>query len=160
MIPSSSLVTTTSSSSSVEYIHRLENEIIELKEARARDLEERARTKRRKLSKKRSKRIFLTFWGARVMMTLLPMGVVHLQVKTIFFLMYYLKLIVLYYIWKSIFAFYNLYIRSCDFNSLVWLLLMHVRNVSYNIVESSEMCRKHTSCLDSQIKVTAWLILH
>ena len=32
------------------------------------------------------------------MMTLLPMGVVHLQVKTIFFLMYYLKLIVLYYI--------------------------------------------------------------
>ena len=27
-------------------------------------------------------------------------------------------------------------------------------------VESSEMCRKHTSCLDPQIKVTAWLILH
>ena len=33
--------------------------------------------------------------------------------------MHYLKLIVLYYTWKSIFAFYNLYIRSCDFNSLV-----------------------------------------
>ncbi|KAL0009741.1 hypothetical protein SO802_004849 [Lithocarpus litseifolius] len=43
MRPSSSLVTTASSSSSVEYIHRLENEIIELKEARARDKEERAR---------------------------------------------------------------------------------------------------------------------
>ena len=43
MRPSSSLVTTASSSSSVEYIHRLENEIIELKEARARDQEERAR---------------------------------------------------------------------------------------------------------------------
>ena len=41
--PSSSLVTTASSNSSVEYIQRLENEIIELKEARARDQEERAR---------------------------------------------------------------------------------------------------------------------
>ena len=40
MRPSSSLVTTASSSSSMEYIHRLENEIIELKEARTRDLEE------------------------------------------------------------------------------------------------------------------------
>ena len=42
MRPSSSLVTTASSNSSVEYIQRLENEIIELKEARARDQEERA----------------------------------------------------------------------------------------------------------------------
>ena len=42
--PSSSLVTTTSSNSSVEYIQRLENEIIDqLKEARARDKEERAK---------------------------------------------------------------------------------------------------------------------
>ena len=41
--PSSSLVTTASSNSSMEYIQRLENEIIELKEARARDQEERAR---------------------------------------------------------------------------------------------------------------------
>uniref|UniRef100_A0A7N2LE63 Uncharacterized protein n=1 Tax=Quercus lobata TaxID=97700 RepID=A0A7N2LE63_QUELO len=40
MRPSSSLVTNASSSSSVEYIHRLESEIIELKEARARDEEE------------------------------------------------------------------------------------------------------------------------
>ena len=43
MRPSSSLVTTASSSSSVEYIHRLESEIIELKEARTRDEEERAK---------------------------------------------------------------------------------------------------------------------
>ena len=68
MRSSSSLVTTTSSSSSMEYIQWLENEIIELKEARARDQEERARdqevrvgTKWRKLSKKMSKTIFLTF---------------------------------------------------------------------------------------------------
>ena len=38
-----SLVTTASSNSLVEYIQRLENEIIELKEARARDQEEQAR---------------------------------------------------------------------------------------------------------------------
>ena len=38
-----SLVTTASSNSSVEYIQQLENEIIELKEARARDQEERAK---------------------------------------------------------------------------------------------------------------------
>ena len=41
--PSSSLVTTTSSNSSVEYIQRLENEITELKEAGARDQEEQAK---------------------------------------------------------------------------------------------------------------------
>ena len=38
--PSSSLVTTASSNSLVEYIQWLENEIIELKDARARDQEE------------------------------------------------------------------------------------------------------------------------
>ena len=43
MRPSSFLVTTASSSSSVEYIHRLKNEIIELKEARVRDEEEQAK---------------------------------------------------------------------------------------------------------------------
>ena len=43
MRPSSSLVTTASSNSSMEYIHRLENEIIELKEARVKDEEERAK---------------------------------------------------------------------------------------------------------------------
>ena len=41
--PSSSLVTTASSNSLVEYIQWLENEIIELKDARARDQEERAK---------------------------------------------------------------------------------------------------------------------
>ena len=40
MRPSSSVITIVSSTSSVEYIHRLESEIIELKEARARDEEE------------------------------------------------------------------------------------------------------------------------
>ena len=40
---SSSLVTTASTNSSVEYIQRLENEIIELKEARARNQEKRAK---------------------------------------------------------------------------------------------------------------------
>ena len=43
MRPFSSLVTTASSNSSVEYIHQLENEILELKEVRARDEEEQAR---------------------------------------------------------------------------------------------------------------------
>ena len=43
MRPSSSLVTTASSNSSVEYIQWLENEIIELKEARVRYQEERAK---------------------------------------------------------------------------------------------------------------------
>ena len=41
MRPFSSLVTTASSNFSVEYIQRLENEIIELKEARARDQDKR-----------------------------------------------------------------------------------------------------------------------
>ena len=54
MRPSSSLVTTVSSNSSVEYIQRLENEIIELKEARARDQEVRAK-------QEEIQRIFLTF---------------------------------------------------------------------------------------------------
>ena len=43
MRPFSYQVTTVSSNSSMEYIHQLENEIIELKEARTRDEEERAR---------------------------------------------------------------------------------------------------------------------
>ena len=43
MRPSSSLETTASSNSSVEYIQWLKNEIIELKEARVRDQEEQAR---------------------------------------------------------------------------------------------------------------------
>ena len=43
MRPSSSLITIASSSSSVEYIHRLESEIIELKKARTRDQEAEAK---------------------------------------------------------------------------------------------------------------------
>ena len=43
MRPSSSRVTTASSNSSVEYIQRLENEIVELKEARAKNEEEQAK---------------------------------------------------------------------------------------------------------------------
>ena len=43
MRPSPSLITTASSSSLVEYIHRLESEIIELKEAKARDQEVQAK---------------------------------------------------------------------------------------------------------------------
>ena len=43
MRPSSSLVTTASSTFSMEYIHRLESEIIEFEEARARDEEEQAK---------------------------------------------------------------------------------------------------------------------
>ena len=49
MRPSSSLVTTASSNSLVEYMQRLENEIIELKEARARNQE--ARTKQEEFQK-------------------------------------------------------------------------------------------------------------
>ena len=45
------------------------------------------------------------------MMMLLLMGVIQLQVK--------------HFLVSTLFAFYNLYIRSCDFNLLVWLLLMH-----------------------------------
>ena len=49
MRPSSPLVTTASSNSLVEYMQRLENEIIELKEARARNQE--ARTKQDEIQK-------------------------------------------------------------------------------------------------------------
>ena len=58
---SSSLVTTASSNSSVEYIQWLENEIIELKEARARDQEERARNQEARAKQEEVQRIFLTF---------------------------------------------------------------------------------------------------
>ena len=61
MRPSFSLVTTTSSNSSVEYIQWLENKIIELKEARARDQEERARDQEAQAKQEEVQRIFLTF---------------------------------------------------------------------------------------------------
>ena len=47
MRPSSSRVTTASSNSLVEYIQRLENEIIELKEARVKDQEKQAKARAR-----------------------------------------------------------------------------------------------------------------
>ena len=61
MRPSFSLVTTTSSKSSVEYIQWLENKIIELKEARVRDQEERARDQEARAKQEEVQRIFLTF---------------------------------------------------------------------------------------------------
>ena len=62
MRPFSSLVTTASSNSSVEYIQQIENEIIEPKEAGVKDQEEQARDQEeRAISKKRSKRIFINF---------------------------------------------------------------------------------------------------
>ena len=61
MRPSSSLVTTASSSSSVEYIYRLENEIIELKEARARDQEERARDQKARAKQEEVQKNILNF---------------------------------------------------------------------------------------------------
>ena len=61
MRPSSSLVTTASSNSSVEYIQWLENEIIELKEARARDQEERARDQEAQAKQKKVQKNILNF---------------------------------------------------------------------------------------------------
>ena len=83
MRPSSSLVTTASSTSSMEYIHRLESEIIELKEVRARDEEERAKEQEAWAKQDEVQKNILIFWGARVMMMLLPMEVVHLQAKSL-----------------------------------------------------------------------------
>ena len=61
MRPSSSLITTASSNFSAECIQQLENEIIELKEARARDQEERARDQEARAKQEEVQRIFLTF---------------------------------------------------------------------------------------------------
>ena len=61
MRPSSSLVTTASSNSLVEYIQRLENEIIELKEARDRDQEERARDQEAQAKKEEVQKNILNF---------------------------------------------------------------------------------------------------
>ena len=84
MRPSSSLVTTASSNSSVEYIQQLENEIIELKEARARDQEEWAKDQEARTKQDEIQKNILNFWGGKVMMMLLLMGVVQLQVKILF----------------------------------------------------------------------------
>ena len=61
MRPSSFLVTTTSSNSSVEYIQRLENEIIKLKKARARDQEKRARDQEARAKQEEVQKNILNF---------------------------------------------------------------------------------------------------
>ena len=59
MRPSSSLVTTALSNSSLEYIQWLENEIIELKAARVRDQEERAKDQEARAKQKEVQRNIL-----------------------------------------------------------------------------------------------------
>ena len=61
MRPSSSLITTASSNFSVEYIQQLENEIIELKEARARDQEERTRDQEARAKQEEVQKNILNF---------------------------------------------------------------------------------------------------
>ena len=61
MRPSSSLITTTSSNSSVEYIQWLENEIIELKEASAKDQEEWARDQEARAKQEEVQKNILNF---------------------------------------------------------------------------------------------------
>ena len=61
MRPSSSLITTVSSNFSEEYIQQLENEIIELKEARARDQEERTRDQEARAKQEEIQKNILNF---------------------------------------------------------------------------------------------------
>ena len=98
MRPSSSLVTTASSSSSMEYIHRLENEIIDLKEARARDEEERAKEQEARAKQEEVQKNILNFLRSKGYDDALTYGggssssqntywlVPYLQVKTLHFL--------------------------------------------------------------------------
>ena len=65
MRPSSSLVTTASSNSSVEYIQRLENKIIELKEARTRDQEERAKGQEARTKQDEVQKNILNFFRSK-----------------------------------------------------------------------------------------------
>ena len=60
------------------------NGIIELKEARAKNQEEWARDQEARAKQEEAQKNILNFWGVRVMIMLLPMGVVQLQVKTLF----------------------------------------------------------------------------
>ena len=43
---------------------------------------------------------------------------------------------------------------------MFFFFFLRKKSIGVLVFESSEMCQKHTSCLDLQIKVTAWLILH
>ena len=78
MRPSSLLVTTASSSSSVEYIHRLESKIIELKEARARDGEERAKEQEVRAKQDEVQKNILNFLRSKGYDDAFTYGVVHL----------------------------------------------------------------------------------
>ena len=83
MRPSSSLVTTISSNFSVEYIHRLKNEIIELKEAKVRDQEERARDQEARAKQEEIQKNILNFLRSKGYDDALTYRVIHLQVKTL-----------------------------------------------------------------------------
>ena len=61
-----SLITTASSNSLVEYIQRLENEIIELKEARARDQEERVRDQEARAKQEEVQKNILNFLRSKI----------------------------------------------------------------------------------------------
>ena len=79
-----SLVTTASSNSSVEYIQQLENEIIELKEARVRDQEERARDQEARTKRDEVQKNIPNFLRSNGYDDVLTYEVVQLQVKTLF----------------------------------------------------------------------------
>ena len=61
MRPFSSPVTTASSNSSVEYIQKLENEIIELKKAKSRDQDERAKDQEARTKQEEYQKNILNF---------------------------------------------------------------------------------------------------
>ena len=84
MRPSSSLVTTTSSNSSIDYIQLLENVIIELKEARVKNQEERAKDQEAWAKQEDVQKNILNFLRSKGYDDALTYGVVQLQVKTLF----------------------------------------------------------------------------
>ena len=125
MRPSSSLVTTALSTSSVEYIHRLESEIVKLKEARDRDEEEWAKEQKAQAKQDEVQKNILNFLRSKGYDDAFTYRGGSSSSQITYWLVLYLQVNFLCIIWKFIFAFYNLYIRSCDFNLLVWLLLIH-----------------------------------
>ena len=125
MRPSSSLVTTALSTSSVEYIHRLESEIVKLKEARDRDEEEWAKEQKARAKQDEVQKNILNFLRSKGYDDAFTYRGGSSSSQITYWLVLYLQVNFLCIIWKFIFAFYNLYIRSCGFNLLVWLLLIH-----------------------------------
>ena len=67
----------------MEYIHRLKNEIIELKEARVRDQEERARDQEARAKQEEIQKNILNFLRSKGYDDALTYRVIHLQVKTL-----------------------------------------------------------------------------